>query len=163
MQRFDIFNRANAEYIEQCYEQFRKDPDSVDENWRAYFSGFEAAGGKAFTAGAVPTTMGIHKMVHAFRDLGHFVADLDPLGRERLAQPLLDLSQFNMSEADLDRVVGSADYCGQTNGTLRDLLSQLRSTYCRTIGVEFVSISDKHQRQWLCERMEPILNRPAIS
>src|SRR4051812_42055390 len=89
MQRFDIFRRANAEYIEQLYEQYRQDPESVDETWRAYFSGFEAAGGQSFSAGAVPRTMGIHKMVHAFRDLGHVVADLDPLGRKRATQPLL--------------------------------------------------------------------------
>src|SRR5579871_6330851 len=138
MQSFDIFRRANAEYIDQLYEQFQQDPDSVDEVWRAYFSGFEAAGGKAFNAGAMPTTMGLHKMVHAFRDIGHMLADLDPLGRARSHQPLLDLSQFNMTEADMDRVVGKADFLGQTDGTLRDLREKLRATYCRTIGVEFL-------------------------
>jgi len=163
MQRFDIFRRANAEYIDQLYEQYQQDPESVDETWRAFFSGFEAAGGKSFSAGAMPSTMGIHKMVHAFRDLGHFVADLDPLGRTRSEQPLLDLSQFNMSEADMDRVVGKADFCGETNGTLRDLHTRLQKTYCGTLGVEFVNISDQQQRQWLCERMEPILNRPAFT
>jgi len=163
MQSFDIFRRANAEYIEQLYEQFRQDPDSVDEVWRAYFSGFEAAGGKSFNVGAMPTTMGLHKMVHAFRDLGHIVANLDPLGRPRSEQPLLDLSQFNMTEADMDRVVGKADFCGETDGTLRDLYTKLRETYCRTIGVEFVNIPHKEQRLWLCERMEPILNRPAFT
>ncbi len=163
MQRFDIFRRANAEYIDQLYEQYQQDPESVDETWRAFFSGFEAAGGKSFSAGAMPSTMGIHKMVHAFRDLGHFVADLDPLGRTRSEQPLLDLSQFNMSEADMDRVVGKADFCGETNGTLRDLHTQLQKPYCGTLGVEFVNISDQQQRQWLCERMEPILNRPAFT
>ena len=163
MQRLDFFNRANAEYIEQIYEQYQQDPGSVEEPWRIYFAGFEAAGGRAFTSTGVPLTIGLHKLVHAYRDLGHFVADLDPLGRPRPPQRLLDLSQFNISEADLDRVVGKADFCGQTDGTIRDLLNKLRETYCRTIGVEFVNISDEQQRQWLCQRMEPILNRPAFS
>jgi 2-oxoglutarate dehydrogenase E1 component len=107
--------------------------------------------------------MGLHKLVHAYRDLGHFNADLDPLGRKRPAHPLLDLSQFNITEADLDRFVGKADFCGNTDGTVRNLIQKLKDTYCRTIGVEFVNISDKQQRQWLCERMEPILNRPAYT
>jgi len=163
MQRFDFLHGANVDYLDQLYQQYQNDPQSVDESWQAYFAGFEAAGGKAFGSNAVPLTMGLHKLVHAYRDLGHVVADLDPLGRERAANPLLDLSQFNMADSDLDRVVGKADFCGETDGTLRDLIDKLQQTYCRTIGVEFVNISDKQQRQWLAQRMEPILNRPSFT
>jgi 2-oxoglutarate dehydrogenase E1 component len=163
MQRFDFLHGANVDYLDQLYQQYQKDPQSVDESWQAYFAGFEAAGGKAFGNNAVPLTMGLHKLVQTYRDLGHVVADLDPLGRERPANPLLDLSQFNMADSDLDRIVGKADFYGETNGTLRDLIDKLQNTYCRTIGVEFINISDKQQRQWLAQRMEPILNRPAFT
>jgi 2-oxoglutarate dehydrogenase E1 component len=163
MQRFDFFHRANLDYIDQLYQQYLKDPQSLDETWRAYFAGFDAAGGRAFTTGGAPITMGLHKLVHAYRDLGHFNAHLNPLGHDRPPHPLLDLSQFNITEADLDRFVGKADFCGSTDGSVRDLLQKLKDTYCRTIGVEFVNISDKQQRQWLCDRMEPILNRPALT
>ena len=162
MQRFDFFHRANADYIEQLYQQYVKDPRSVDEIWQAYFAGFDAAGGKGIREGA-PLTMGVHNLVHSYRDLGHFVATLDPLGRPRESQSLLELSHFNMAESDLDRQVGRADFLGQTNGTLRDLIQKLRDTYCRNIGVEFVNISNQEQRQWLAQRMEPILNRPAMT
>jgi len=162
MQQFDFFHRANADYIDQLYQQYLKDPSSLEEVWQAYFAGFDAAGGKGIHEGA-PLTMGVHNLVHTYRDLGHFVANLDPLGRPRASQPLLDLSQFNMDEKDLDRQVGRADFQGQTDGTLRDLVQKLRETYCRTIGVEYVNISDKQQRQWLAERMEPTLNRPALT
>ena len=162
MQRFDFFHRANADYIDQLYQQYLSDPYSVDEIWQAYFAGFDAAGGKGMHEGA-PLTMGVHNLVHTYRDLGHFLAHLDPLGRPRPAQPLLDLSQFNMAESDLDRQVGRADFQGQTDGTLRDLVQKLQDTYCRKIGVEFVNISDKQQRQWLASRMEPTRNRPAFT
>jgi 2-oxoglutarate dehydrogenase E1 component len=162
MQRFDFFHQANTDYIEQLYSQYLKDPSSVDDIWQAYFAGFDAAGGKGISEGK-PTTMGVHKLVHHYRDLGHTVATLDPLGRPRPAQPLLDLSHFNMDESDMDRQVGRADFKGPTDGTLRDLIAQLKVTYCGFIGVEFVSISDEQQRQWLVERMEPILNRPVFS
>jgi hypothetical protein len=42
----------------------------------------------------------------------------------------------------------------------RDLIDKLRETYCRTIGVQYLEISDKAQRDWLAQRMEPIRNRP---
>ena len=68
-----------------------------------------------------------------------------------------------MTDADLDREVGNGGFLGKTDGTLRDLIEKLRATYCRTIGVEYMDISDKAQREWLAERMEPILNRPPFS
>lgn len=162
MSNFDFFHRANADYIDQLYQQYLSDPSSVEEIWQAYFAGFDAAGGKGMHQGA-PLTMGVHNLIHTYRDLGHFIANLDPLGQPRPAQPLLNLSQFNMAESDLSRQVGRADFLGATDGTLGDLVQKLRDTYCRTIGVEFVNISDKHQREWLAQRMEPTSNRPALS
>ena len=164
MQPFDFFHRANADYIDRLYQQYLKDPGSVDARWQAYFAGFDAAGGKA-GAGQPPAraNLGVHDLVHTYRDLGHVIAHLDPLGHNRPSHPLLELSQFDMTDADLDRQVGRADFYGQTDGTLRDLIEKLRATYCRTIGVEYVNISDKQQREWLAQRMEPILNRPALS
>ena len=166
-ERLDFVNRANADYIERLYEQYQRDPRSLDEFWQAYFAGFETAGGRGFVPatgaeGEKPRalTLGVHNLVHSYRELGHFVARLDPLGHDRPSHPLLDLSQFNISPADLDGHVGPAGFKGPTDGTLRDLVEKLRDTYCRTLGVEFTDISDKAQRDWLIDHMEPTLNRP---
>ena len=163
MQRFNFFNQANAEYIDRLYEQYQREPRSVDESWQAYFAGFDDAGGKVIGTATPLVTIGLHKLVHTYRDLGHISATLDPLGHHRPLTPLLELSQFNITDADLDRQVGKADFQGTTDGTLRDLIQKLRDTYCRTIGAEFVNISDQQQRQWLVQKMEPILNRPIFS
>ena len=168
--RLDFVNRANADYIERLYEQYQRDPRSLDEFWQAYFAGFETAGGRGFhpptgAEGEKPRalTLGVHNLVHSYRELGHFVSRLDPLGHDRPTHPLLDLAQFNMSPQDLDSHVGPASFMGPTDGTLRDLIEKLRATYCRTLGVEFTDISDKNQRDWLIAQMEPILNKPAYS
>jgi 2-oxoglutarate dehydrogenase E1 component len=190
MERFDFVNRANAEYIDRIYEQYRRDPRSVDETWRAYFAGFEFAASRngngraapialapssragAGAAAAIsraageavaPLTIGIHNLVHSYRELGHFVARLDPLGHDRPNHPLLELSNFSISPADLDREVGTGGFLGQTDGTLRDLIERLRATYCGTLGVEYMDISDKTQRDWLVQRMEPIFNHPQFT
>ena len=183
MERFDFVNRANAEYIDRLYEQYQRDPRSLDATWQAYFSGFEYAGGRnapapkqthsAGTAGGPgPTSrdglsgnasIGIFDLVHSYRELGHFIADLDPLGHNRASHPLLELGEFNLTPSDLDRTVGSGSFLGQTDGSLRDLIDKLRETYCRTLGVQYMEISDKAQRDWLAQRMEPILNKPNFS
>jgi len=176
MERFDFSKQGNADYIEQLYEQYQRDPDSLDDTWRAYFAGFEFAGGRGFdrsapapvgaageTPALQPLTIGVHKLVHSFRELGHFIAQLDPLGHNRHSHPLLELPQFSMTEADMDRQVGKGGFLGATDGTLRDLLDKLRQTYCRTIGVEFQTISDMEQRDWLAERIEPTFNKPGFT
>ncbi|HEY7116315.1 MAG TPA: 2-oxoglutarate dehydrogenase E1 component, partial [Tepidisphaeraceae bacterium] len=161
---FDFINRANAEYIDQLYQKYQQDPRSVETHWRAFFAGFEAGGGRQIVSEAGPAApSGYEDLVHAYRELGHFVAKLDPLGHNRPDHPLLQLSEFGLTLNDLDRQVGSGTFLGHTDGTLRDLIEKLRSTYCGTIGVEFMDISDKAQREWLIQRMEPALNHPPVT
>src|ERR1700722_20024803 len=103
MERFDFSKQGNADYIEQLYEQYQRDPNSLDDTWRADFAGFEFAGGRGFDRAATaldagespalqPLTIGVHKLVSSFRELGHFIAQLNPLGHNRQSHPLLELS-----------------------------------------------------------------------
>jgi 2-oxoglutarate dehydrogenase E1 component len=175
MESIDIINRDNADYIDRLYQQYQSDPRSVDPYWRAFFSGFEAAGGRAASLSAAfapeqtPQPLDaragveVHNLVHSYRELGHFIANLDPLGHNRQSHPLLELSQFGLSQQDAEKRVTHSDFLGPSDGTLRDLVAKLRETYCGTIGVEFTNIADKGQRDWLIARMEPILNRPALT
>ena len=173
MDTFDFVNRANAEYIDRLYQQYQKDPRSVEDQWKAFFAGFEL--GLDRTASATAPVLnatapqgdlagtGIFDLVHSYRELGHFVSKLDPLGHDRPNHPLLELSNFGVTSALLDHPAHGGGFVGWTSGTLRELVERLRSTYCRSIGVEFTGISDKAQRDWLTQRMEPILNHPDLS
>ncbi len=181
MDQFDVISRANSEYLERLYQRFQADPRSVDEKWRAFFAGFEAGGLRQAGEGApgfAPThrpgcapragrasdhLIAVYDLVHTYRELGHVIANLDPLGHNRTSHPLLDLSNFNMTLDDLDRRVGAGPFLGRTDGTLRDLIEKLRATYCRTLGAEYMFISDKSQRDWLSQRMEPVYNQPSLS
>jgi 2-oxoglutarate dehydrogenase E1 component len=157
----DFVNRWNLDAIEAAYAQWRRDPASVDESWRWFFAGFDLG-----TARAAPSSLdaraqtGVVLLVHAYRDLGHFLAHLDPLSDRRSSHPLLELSQFGLAEADLDRTFDSSPFVGLPRATLRQLLAALRETYCRSIGVEYVHIQDTNIRRWLQDRMEPRRNQP---
>jgi 2-oxoglutarate dehydrogenase E1 component len=173
MDTFDFVNRANAEYIDRLYQQYLKDPRSLEDHWKAFFAGFELGLDRTASGSAPPetpvepgtdwSTAGIFDLVHSYRELGHFVAKLDPLGHDRPNHPLLELSNFGITSNMLDLPVSGGSFVGWTGGTLRDLIEKLRATYTRAIGVEYTGISDKSQRDWLTQRMEPILNRPEFS
>lgn len=170
MELFDFFSRANAEYIEQLYQQYQQDPQGVDERWAVFFAGFEAgnSGGsvleKLLSSKSGSPAEGVNHLVHSYRELGHFIANLNPLGENRDEHPLLGLSEFGFHPTDdMSRTVGNGGFSGPTGPTLGELLASLKTTYCGTFAVEYMDIPDKTQREWLQMRMEPTLNHPPFS
>ncbi len=158
--------RWNLDAIEAAYQRWRHDPDSVDPGWRAFFEGFELGASRtAVPAADTRAQAGIFRLIYAYRNLGHFLARLDPLLSEpRTSHPLLELVEFRLEEADLDHTFDTSMFLGvPPRCTLRDLLAALRETYCRTIGIEYMHIQDSRIRRWLQERMEPRHNLPNFS
>jgi 2-oxoglutarate dehydrogenase E1 component len=94
-------------------------------------------------------------LIRAYRARGHFHANLDPLGLEppRDEQDL-DPASYGFTEADYDRPIFLDRVLGLEFGTLREILAIVRRTYCQTLGVEFMHISDPAQKAWLQERIE---------
>jgi len=170
----DALNPSNLALVEQMYEQYKKDPASVDPQWHYLFAGFDLAGVKPGTAPA-PTGetaeyqkgpgrfIQIADLVHSYRELGHLVAKLDPLGHNMTHHPLLELNEFNIEKEDMDRLLTVPNFRGGIRTTVRELVRQLRDTYCGTFAVEFMDIRDPEQRTWLIERMEPTLNKPSLT
>jgi len=165
----EFINRANAEYVDALYQQYLTDPNSVEGGWQLFFAGFEAASGNGrhHPAPGVPMVaeriVGVFDLIHSYRELGHLIANLDPLGHNAQSHPLLEASEFGFTEADLERIFQSPSYKGCERATLRELIALLKETYCGTLGVEYMHISDKDQRSWLQDWMEPTRNRPALS
>jgi 2-oxoglutarate dehydrogenase E1 component len=160
-----VASRLNLDAIESAYQRWREDPQSVDESWRFFFEGFELGAAQPAPPRAAIAPDGaaqtaIVRLIYAYRDLGHFLAHLDPLSERRSNHPLLELSEFGFTEADLDRTFDTSPFLGLERCTLRQLLDALKETYCRTIGVEYMHIQDTRIRRWLQERMEPRRNRP---
>jgi 2-oxoglutarate dehydrogenase E1 component len=155
--------RWNLDAIEAAYQRWQHDPNSVDASWRLFFEGFELAAARAAVPAADSRAQaGVFGLIFAYRNLGHFLAHLDPLSDPRTGHPLLALSQFGLEEGDLDRTFDVSLFAGLQRATLRELVAALRETYCRTIGVEYLHIQDTAIRRWLQERMEPRRNRPGF-
>jgi 2-oxoglutarate dehydrogenase E1 component len=94
-------------------------------------------------------------LIRAYRVRGHLHADLDPLGLQQNREHAeLDPRSYGFTEADYDRPIFIDNVLGLEFGTLREIVAILRRTYCQTIGVEFMHISDAAQKSWIQERIE---------
>src|SRR5688572_6940108 len=103
-------------------------------------------------------------LVTAYRIAGSRWASVDPLKRmPRPNIPELEPAYYDLSEADLEQVVNSGSFMGLDRCSLRTLLQALRDTYCRNVGFEYMFISDRAQRQWIQERIEPVRATPQLS
>jgi len=103
------------------------------------------------------------QLVRAYRERGHSIARLDPLGLPRPEPPELDPSYHGFGPEDFAHKFSAATVHGPDVLTLREILDRLRNTYCRSIGVEYMHIVDSGIRNWLQERMESTENRIRLS
>jgi 2-oxoglutarate dehydrogenase E1 component len=156
-------NSWSAEYLDSLYEQYRADPDSVPEDAKAFFLGFDLALSKEGEAalhagpgagGASPFQSGVDELINAYRECGHLCAQIDPFDRARPRLKQLELSHYGLAEKDLDRRVEASLKAGATSGTLREILGHLEQTYCRTIGLEFMHIRSDAEREWFLKNYE---------
>jgi 2-oxoglutarate dehydrogenase E1 component len=94
-------------------------------------------------------------MIRAYRMRGHLAADLDPLKlKEPVNHPELDPESYGFTAADLDRPIFLDNVLGLEKATIRQMIEILIRTYCGTLGVEFMHISDPEQKAWLQGRIE---------
>ena len=99
MDTFDSIARANPEYVEALYRRYRADPRSVDESWALVFAGYDfaLAGGPGASATA-RISPSVADLVHSYRELGHLIADVNPLDRSPRNHPLLELGEFGFGK-----------------------------------------------------------------
>lgn len=101
----------------------------------------------------------VDQLLRSYRVLGHLAAKINPLGFDRPVPPELDPAFYGFQPGDMDAVVSSDTIPGANVTTLGELVERLKSTYTRSIGVEYMHIHDMEARTWLQERMETTGNR----
>ena len=127
-----VFN-AHPSFIESMYEQYQKDPSSVEDGWRSFFQGFEFAqntnghsngsstkGQKAFN----PKEFGVQSIIHGFRNRGHLLSTTNPIRKRLDRKPHLELSDYSLSESDLNQVFIAGEEIGLKNATLSQVIDR---------------------------------------
>ena len=183
---------ANAPFIEELYESYLSDPESVAPEWRLYFDQLQQLPGAADVAhepirqsfvklvrsprlvaadAATPSVAAAAKkqvwvlqLANNYRRMGLRHANLDPLKRsEKPHVPELDPAFYGLEESDMEQVFNTASMFGADQLPLREIVRALRETYCGTIGTEFWFIADGAQRRWIQQRLESVRSQPSYT
>ena len=182
---------GNAPFIEELYDAWLDNPDSVAAEWRRWFDQIQQQGARdvahqpvreAFVRlayqrpggnGHAPTAalasverkqVSVLQLINAYRFLGLRHANVDPLKRfPKPEVPELDPAYYGLTEADMNSVFNTGSLVGAEQLPLREILRAVRETYCGSIGVEYMYISDVAQKRWVQSRFESIRSTPSYS
>lgn len=182
--RAEIPPSGSLAFIEQVFEAYQEDPTSVSPDWRDYFEGLAAQGKSPvephpedlFPRRSIFHHAGpgesseektkrqlkevaslqerVDQIIRNYRVRGHIIAQVDPLHQPKEMPAELDPAFYGFTDADLDRKFSTSWLGGPERRTLRQILSWLQNTYCRSIGVQFMHIDSLRVRHWLQDRME---------
>lgn len=100
------------------------------------------------------------QLINIYRVRGHLVAEIDPLGTNKIYHEELDINFHKLTLWDLDRTFVTGGFGGIQTATLREILGILQRTYCEKIGVEYMHIQNHEEKTWLQNMMEPVENKP---
>jgi len=184
-----LFDQQNAGYAQLLYEEFSKNPESVPEAWRTFFSkGQEALAREGLLVGddhshpgsepgvlpppapvvgevaaedrngemdrVLPIVARAAGLIQAFRDHGHQLARLDPLGSEPPGHPQLDPTFFGTTMEELEEIPASVIHSRWGEEPLARVLKRLEKAYCGSIGYQFEHLEDPDKVRWLWEQVE---------
>ncbi len=181
---------ANAPFIEALYDAYLKDPASVEPRWRSTFDDLQRLddgprdvshrevqdvfarlakqkrAAVAVSAAERPQLSekqyAVLQLIGAYRFQGARHANVDPLNRQEkpyIAE--LDPAFYGLTGADGETVFGTGSLIGPREMKLKDILQMLKDTYCRTVGTEYMYITDVPQKRWIQERLETVHSTPS--
>ncbi len=167
MTDYSFIANAHPAFIDSLYEQYLENPDAVEQSWRLFFKGFDygfntngAAGSNGNGAAhAVPGAVDLDELrvlalIVGYRNRGHLKSTTNPLKPRKNRKPFLDLADFRLTEANLDKPYVAGKEIGLENATLRQIIAKLEKMYCGNIGFEYHHIQDRDKRRWLRDRLE---------
>ena len=183
---------GNAAFIEDLYERYLNDPESVDLAWRERFDAMrqEAANQPADQAvvgeiahgpvrenflrlaqesrsrararsterlepAAAEKQAAVLRLINAFRYRGHQVADTDPIAlRDKPKIPDLDPDYHNLGPEDMDQVFHTGSLYAPDRMSLREIIALMEQIYCRSVGSEYMHITNTQEKRWIQKRLE---------
>jgi 2-oxoglutarate dehydrogenase E1 component len=164
MDKFSYLQQPDNNYIDGLYDQYKKNPGSLDEGWRKFFEGFEFCLAnypvQSVDALQVPDEFKVINLINGYRTRGHLFTRTNPVRTRRQYSPTLDPVNFGLSANDLSRTFQAGNELGLGTTTLTNIISHLQKTYCQSIGVEYMYIRRPEIVEWFKQKMEPDCNTP---
>ncbi|KXX66141.1 2-oxoglutarate dehydrogenase E1 component [Marichromatium gracile] len=183
---------GNAAFIEDLYERYLQDPESVDLAWRERFDAMRKEAANEVPHGPVRENFlrlaqesrsrararsiehlepaaaekqyAVLSLINGYRYRGHQVADLDPITlREQRRIADLDPAYHNLDQGDMDQVFHTGSLYAPDRMPLRDILEMLEQIYCGTVGSEYMHITNTLEKRWIQKRLEGYRATPELN
>ncbi len=163
MDKVTYVGNADVNAIDNLYEMYLKDPNSVDIGWQKFFEGFDFARTNFDEGGDIPENFQkefkVINLINGYRNRGHLFTHTNPVRDRRTYSPTLDIENFGLSESDLDTVFQAGEDIGIGPATLREIVADLEKTYCQSIGIEYMYMREPNHIAWFKNSIE-LKNRP---
>ena len=174
MDNFSFLNAAHTVFFADLYDQYLKDPDSVEPSWRAFFQGYDFGSNKLFQGEIVEGVtsqipdhvqkeFNVINLIDGYRARGHLFTRTNPVRDRRSYNPSLAIEHFDLSNEDLDTVFNAGEILGIGPQPLKIIIQHLRDIYCDSIGVEYMYIRNPRMIDWIQNKLNVNNNHPQFS
>ena len=174
MDNFSFLNAAHSAYFADLYDQYLKNPDSLEPSWRAFFQGYDFGTNNNFIEeivegvthqipDSVKKEFNVINLIDAYRSRGHLFTKTNPVRDRRTYNPNLRINNFDLDESDLDKIFNAGDILGIGPQPLKVIVQHLEAIYCDAIGVEYMYIRNPEKRKWIQNWINKNDNHPTFS
>lgn len=179
MKDFQYITNSHPSYVEGLYQDFVKDPNSVDLEMRKFFEGFDFAVSNATASsngksqnvtaatnsstspvGDLDKEFSVFRLIRAYRKKGHLVAKTNPIRERKDRYANLELSNFGLSDDDLNKTFAAGKFVGMENATLQSIIDHVQKCYTGHMGVQVGYINDQEKLDWLTHAVEQTMLKP---
>lgn len=165
MDKFSFIGNGDVNAFDELYEQYKKDPNTVDASWQKFFQGFEfQKSDYSSESGEISENM--HKefkvlnLINDYRFRGHLFTKTNPVRERRKYEPTLDIQHYGLTDADLEVEFQAGEEIGLGKAKLKDIITRLDEIYCQSVGLEYMYIRVPKRLKWLQDKIENRKQKP---
>nr|WP_298929471.1 2-oxoglutarate dehydrogenase E1 component [uncultured Allomuricauda sp.] len=184
MDKYSFLNAAHTSFFAEQYDKYLTSPDSLEPSWRAFFQGFDfglessldeldlasengsvtlANGQEVEIPQSLQKEFQVIRLIDGYRSRGHLFTQTNPVRERRKYDPSLEISNFGLSDGDMDTVFDAGKIIGIGPSSLKNIIAHLERIYCDAIGVEYMYIRTPERIQWIQNWLNVNDNRPTFS
>jgi 2-oxoglutarate dehydrogenase E1 component len=184
MDKYSFLNAAHTSFFAEQYDKYLTSPDSLEPSWRAFFQGFDfglessleelefgsengsmklANGQEVEIPQSLQKEFQVIRLIDGYRSRGHLFTQTNPVRERRKYDPSLEISNFGLSDEDMDTVFDAGKVIGIGTSSLKNIIAHLERIYCDAIGVEYMYIRTPERIQWIQNWLNVNDNHPTFS
>ncbi len=162
MDKYSYISNAEVGYVDQMYQSYKTDPNTVDATWQKFFEGYDFSSQRYGTNGntgvgedslSIKETQ-VRNLIFAYRSFGHLKSDTNPVRARRNHHVNLDHKSVGLTDADLDSEFDVGAEISMGRASLRKIIERLKIVYLGRIGFEYNFIRNDEIRQWFFQKCE---------